>query len=158
MASDTGLVSLPFTTSATLQVGSILPMCLGWAGLVSPPNRSAKWTQKRIKGIEAQQAGVLRHRKKFQFSKSIFYFKNHFSIHNDLEQCKTADGWANTSAKKGEGSALSPISCSQETLKEQCMSGAQALLPQLMETRSRHFHARQVNPLLKTTAAIYPNH
>lgn len=31
----------PLTTSATLQVGSILPMCFGWAGLVSLPNRSA---------------------------------------------------------------------------------------------------------------------
>lgn len=31
----------PFTTSATPQVGSMLPMCLGWAGLVSLPNRRA---------------------------------------------------------------------------------------------------------------------
>lgn len=28
--------SLPFTTSETLQLGSMLPMCLGWAGLVLP--------------------------------------------------------------------------------------------------------------------------
>lgn len=27
---------LPFTTSETLQLGSMLPMCLGWAGLVLP--------------------------------------------------------------------------------------------------------------------------
>lgn len=40
--SAAGLASLPLTTSATLQVGSILPICFGCAGLVSPPNRSAK--------------------------------------------------------------------------------------------------------------------
>ena len=46
------LASLPFTTSATLQVGSILPMCLGCAGLVSPPNRSAKQTQEKRERIK----------------------------------------------------------------------------------------------------------
>lgn len=39
---NTNPVSLPLTTSATLQLGSILPICLGWAGLMSPPKRSAK--------------------------------------------------------------------------------------------------------------------
>lgn len=39
---NTNPASLPFTTSATLQLGSILPICLGWAGLMSPPKRSAK--------------------------------------------------------------------------------------------------------------------
>lgn len=28
--------SLPFTTSATSQLGSMLPMCLGWAGFTLP--------------------------------------------------------------------------------------------------------------------------
>ena len=46
------LASLPFTTSATLQVGSILPMCFGCAGLVSPPNRSAKHTQEKRERIK----------------------------------------------------------------------------------------------------------
>lgn len=31
-----GVDGLPFTTSETLQLGSMLPMCLGWAGLVLP--------------------------------------------------------------------------------------------------------------------------
>lgn len=35
------LFSSPLTTSATLQVGSMLPMCFGWAGFVSLPNRRA---------------------------------------------------------------------------------------------------------------------
>ncbi len=33
---------LPFTTSTTSQFGSILPMCLGWAGLVLPSKINAK--------------------------------------------------------------------------------------------------------------------
>lgn len=37
-----GLLNSPLTTSATLQVGSMLPMCFGRAGLVSLPNRSAE--------------------------------------------------------------------------------------------------------------------
>lgn len=31
----------PFTTSDTLQLGSMLPMCLGWAGLVLPSKMRA---------------------------------------------------------------------------------------------------------------------
>lgn len=37
------LLDSPLTTSDTLQVGSMLPMCFGWAGLVSLPNKRAEW-------------------------------------------------------------------------------------------------------------------
>lgn len=47
---DDFLFSSPLTTSATLQVGSILPMCFGWAGLVSLPNRRAARKDKGVGG------------------------------------------------------------------------------------------------------------
>lgn len=34
-------LNLPLITSTTLQLGSMLPMCFGWAGLIFPPNSKA---------------------------------------------------------------------------------------------------------------------
>lgn len=34
--------SLPFTTSTTSQLGSMLPICLGWAGFTLPSKINAK--------------------------------------------------------------------------------------------------------------------